>query len=241
LHTGNTSFHLIHADAAWAFQDEVFAMSLQLGQTAPDFTLDSTKGSLHFGAYARDHWVVFFSHPKDFTPICTTELGAFAHRKGEFDQRGVKLLGLSVDPVESHKRWAQDIADVGGTDLNYPILADPDLEVAKVYGMFHPEADAKVTVRSVFIIDPQRKVRTVLTYPPSVGRNIDEILRTVDALQTTDAAPVSTPVDWKPGDEVVASPKLSDEEVTRRFGASRKVKPYIRFVKPAPAAETKAA
>lgn len=216
-------------------------MSLQLGQTAPDFTLDSTKGSLHFGAYARDHWVVFFSHPKDFTPICTTELGAFAHRKGEFDQRGVKLLGLSVDPVESHKRWAQDIADVGGTELNYPILADPDLEVAKVYGMFHPEADAKVTVRSVFIIDPQRKVRTVLTYPPSVGRNIDEILRTVDALQTTDAAPVSTPVDWKPGDEVVASPKLSDEEVTQKFGKLRKVKPYIRFVKTSAAAETKAA
>jgi peroxiredoxin (alkyl hydroperoxide reductase subunit C) len=210
---------------------EAITMSLQLGQTAPDFTLDSTQGSLHFSAFARDHWVVFFSHPKDFTPICTTELGAFAHRKAEFDQRGVKILGLSVDPVQSHKEWAKDISDVGGTALNYPILADPDLEVAKLYGMFHPEADPKVTVRSVFIIDPQRKVRTTFTYPPSVGRNIDEILRTVDALQVTDKGPVSTPVDWKPGDEVVASPKLSDEEVAKKFGKARKVKPYIRYVR----------
>lgn len=205
-------------------------MSLQLGQTAPDFTLDSTQGSLHFNAFARDHWVVFFSHPKDFTPICTTELGAFARRKAEFDRRGVKILGLSVDPVEDHNRWARDVAEVGGAEVSYPILADPDLEVAKLYGMFHPEADPKVTVRSVFIIDPQRKVRTTLTYPPSVGRNVDEILRTVDALQLTDQAPVSTPVNWQPGDEVVASPKLSDDEVNSKFGSSRKVKPYIRFV-----------
>ena len=215
-------------------------MSLQLGQTAPDFTLDSTQGSLHFNAYARDHWVVFFSHPKDFTPICTTELGAFARRKGEFDQRGAKLLGLSVDSVQSHKDWARDIADVGGADLNYPILADPDLEVAKQYGMYHPAADAKVTVRSVFIIDPQRKIRTVLTYPPSVGRNIDEILRTIDALQITDRQPVSTPVDWRPGEEVVVSPKLSDAEVAQRFKGVRKVKPYLRFAQPAATETTKA-
>lgn len=206
-------------------------MSLQLGQTAPDFTLDSTEGPLHFSAYARDHWVVFFSHPKDFTPICTTELGAFAHRKAEFDQRGVKLLGLSVDPVDSHHKWAKDIADVGGTALNYPILADPDLEVAKLYGMFHPAADPKVTVRSVFIIDPQRKVRTTLTYPPSVGRNIDEILRTLDALQLTDKLPVSTPVNWTPGSEFVVSPKIADADVEAQYDGVRKVKPYLRFAK----------
>jgi alkyl hydroperoxide reductase subunit AhpC len=206
-------------------------MSLQLGQTAPDFTLDSTKGSLHFNDYARDHWVVFFSHPKDFTPICTTELGAFVHRKAEFDQRGAKLLGLSVDPVDQHKAWARDIAQVGGTELNFPILADPDLTVARQYGMFHPEADALVTVRSVFIIDPQRKVRTILTYPPSVGRNIDEILRTIDALQVTDAHPVSTPVDWKPGDDVVVSPKIADADAEKQFPGLRKVTSYLRFAK----------
>ncbi|HEX7369862.1 MAG TPA: peroxiredoxin [Rhodanobacteraceae bacterium] len=208
-------------------------MSLQLGQTAPDFTLDSTQGSLHFNAFARDHWVVFFSHPKDFTPICTTELGAFARRKAEFDQRGVKLLGLSVDPVEDHRVWSKDIADVGGAEVNYPILADPDLEVAKLYGMFHPAADPSVTVRSVFIIDPARKVRLTLTYPPSVGRNIDEILRSIDALQLTDRQPVSTPVNWNPGEDVVVSPKLSDAEVATRFTGVRKVKPYLRFAKPA--------
>lgn len=206
-------------------------MSLQLGQVAPDFTLDSTAGSVHFADYAKDHWVVFFSHPKDFTPICTTELGAFAHRKAEFDRRGVKLVGLSVDSAESHREWAKDIADVGGTALNYPILADPDLTVAKTYGMFHPEADALVTVRSVFIIDAKRKVRTILTNPPSVGRNIDEILRTIDALQLTDSAPVATPVNWQPGDDFVVSAKLSDAEVTERFSGVRKLKPYLRFAK----------
>lgn len=206
-------------------------MSLQLGQTAPDFTLDSTQGSLHFSTYAHGHWVVFFSHPKDFTPICTTELGAFAQRKAEFDKRGTKLLGLSVDPVDQHKAWAKDIAKVGGTELNYPILADPDLNVAKQYGMFHPEADPKVTVRSVFIIDPERKVRTTLTYPPSVGRNIDEILRTIDALQVTDKHPVSTPVDWKPGDEVVVSPKIADADAEKQFPGLRKVTSYLRFAK----------
>jgi peroxiredoxin (alkyl hydroperoxide reductase subunit C) len=220
--------------------NEEITMSLQLGQTAPDFTLDSTQGSLHFNAFARDHWVVFFSHPKDFTPICTTELGAFARRKGEFESRGAKILGLSVDPVEDHRNWAKDIAEVGGAEVNYPILADPDLEVARLYGMYHPEADAKVTVRSVFFIDPQRKVRTILTYPPSVGRNIDEILRTLDALQLTDRQPVSTPVNWQPGDEVVVSPKLDDAEAEGRFGKLRKVKPYLRFAKPTDT-ETKAA
>ena len=187
-------------------------MSLQLGDTAPDFTLDSTEGPLQFSAYARDRWVVLFSHPKDFTPICTTELAVFARRKAEFDERGARLLGLAVDPVGDHRAWARDIADVGGTELNFPIVADPDLEVAKLYGMYHPKADPKVTVRSVLFIDPQRKVRTVLTYPPSVGRSIDEILRTLDALQLTDRQPVATPVEWKAGDEVVVSPAVADAE-----------------------------
>lgn len=209
-------------------------MSLQLGQIAPDFTLDSTRGSLHFSDYARGHWVVFFSHPKDFTPICTTELAAFARRKAEFDTRGAKLLGLSVDPVDQHKTWAKDIALVAGTELNYPILADPDLVVAKQYGMFHPEADPTVTVRSVFIIDPERKVRTTLTYPPSVGRNVDEVLRIVDALQLTDRQPVSTPVDWVPGDEVVVSPKIADADAEKQFPGLRKVTSYLRFAKVPP-------
>lgn len=206
-------------------------MSLQLGETAPDFTLDSTQGSLHFAAFARDHWVILFSHPKDFTPICTTELGAFARRKAEFDRRNAKLLGLAVDPVDDHKRWARDIADVGGAELNFPILADPDLEVAKLYGMFHPKADPKVTVRSVFFIDPQRTVRTILTYPPSVGRSIDEILRTLDALQVTDKQPVATPVDWKPGEDVVIAPSVSDADAEQRFPGFRKVKSYLRYTR----------
>jgi peroxiredoxin (alkyl hydroperoxide reductase subunit C) len=206
-------------------------MSLPLGETAPDFTLDSTQGSLHFAAYARDHWVVLFSHPKDFTPICTTELAAFACRKPEFDARGARLLGLAVDPVEDHHRWAKDIADVAGAELNYPILADPELALAKLYGMIHPKADPKVTVRSVFFIDPERKVRTTLIYPPSVGRSIDEILRTLDALQLTGRLPVATPVEWRPGDDVVVSPKLADAEAAARFGELRKLKPYLRFAK----------
>lgn len=206
-------------------------MSLQLGETAPDFTLDSTRGPLHFDEYARDHWVVFFSHPKDFTPVCTTELGAFASRKAEFDRRGVVLLGLSVDPVADHAAWAKDIAEVGGTEVNYPILADPDLEVAKLYGMYHPKADPKVTVRSVFIIDPQRKVRTTLTYPPSAGRSIDEILRVIDSLQLTDGRQLTTPVNWKPGDEVIISPSVSNADAQTRFPGFRTVKPYLRYTR----------
>src|SRR5699024_3707849 len=161
-------------------------MSLQLGQIAPDFTLDSTEGTINFHDWSDGKWVVLFSHPADFTPICTTELGQFAHRKGEFEQRGAKIIGLSVYTAYSHARWGEDIGKVGGTNLNYPILADTDLAVAKQYGMYHPEADAKVTVRSVFFIDPNHKVRATITFPPSVGRSIDEIFRTLDALQQTD-------------------------------------------------------
>ncbi|MBS0404770.1 MAG: peroxiredoxin [Proteobacteria bacterium] len=206
-------------------------MSLQLGQTAPDFTADSSQDKIHFQDWAKGHWTVFFSHPKDFTPICTTELGQFARRKAEFDQRGAQLIGLSVDPPDSHREWIKDVAKVGGAEVSYPIVADPDLKIAKQYGMFHPEADATVTVRSVFLIDPKQKVRLILTYPPSIGRNIDEILRALDALQQADKQGVATPVDWKPGQDVVVPPSVSDADAEKRYpGKIRKVTSYLRFV-----------
>ncbi|HET7268864.1 MAG TPA: peroxiredoxin [Oleiagrimonas sp.] len=209
-------------------------MSLQLGQTVPAFTLDSTKGSIVFHDYAPGKWKVLFSHPKDFTPICTTEFAQFARRSAEFEQRNAQLIGLSVDSVDDHHGWAADIAKVAGTEVPFPILADPDLAVAKEYGMFHPEADALVTVRSVFLIDPNNKARVILTYPPSIGRNVDEILRSLDALQQSDKQGVSIPVDWQPGDHVVVSPKLSDEEVEKQYpGQVNKVTDYLRFVPPA--------
>ena len=211
-------------------------MSLQLGDTAPDFTLDSTEGPIRFHDYAGDRWVVFFSHPKDYTPVCTTELGAFAARKAEFDARHARLLGLSVDSVADHQGWAKDIADVGGTALNYPLLADPALEVAKLYGMFHPKADPKVTVRSVFVIDPQKKVRLILTYPPSAGRNVDEVLRVLDSLQLTDGRKLTTPVDWRPGEEVIIAPSVSDDDAKKLYpGGWKTLKSYLRLV-PAPQA-----
>ena len=206
-------------------------MSQQLGQTAPDFTADSSQDKIHFQDWAKGHWTVFFSHPKDFTPICTTELGQFARRKAEFDQRGAQLIGLSVDPPDSHREWIKDVAKVGGAEVSYPIVADPDLKIAKQYGMFHPEADATVTVRSVFLIDPKQKVRLILTYPPSIGRNIDEILRALDALQQADKQGVATPVDWKPGQDVVVPPSVSDADAEKRYpGKIRKVTSYLRFV-----------
>lgn len=206
-------------------------MSLQLGDTAPDFTLDSTDGTIHFHDYIDGHWAMFFSHPKDFTPVCTTEIGAFARRKAEFDARDTRLIGLSVDSVADHKGWAKDIADVGGSPINFPILADPDLEVATLYGMFHPKADAKVTVRAVFVIDPQKKVRLILTYPPSAGRNVDEILRVIDSLQLTDGRKLTTPVDWKQGEDVIIAPSVSDADARQIYPDGWKtVKPYLRYV-----------
>lgn len=211
-------------------------MSLQLGDTAPDFTLDSTEGPIRLHDYAADRWVVFFSHPKDFTPVCTTELGAFAARKAEFDARHARLLGLSVDSVADHRGWAKDIEEVGGAALNYPLLADPALEVAKLYGMFHPKADPKVTVRSVFVIDPQKKVRLILTYPPSAGRNVDEVLRVLDSLQLTDGRKLTTPVDWQPGDDVIIAPSVSDDDAKKLYpGGWKTLKSYLRLV-PAPQA-----
>lgn len=206
-------------------------MGLQLGQTAPDFTADTTQGTVHFHAWKKDAWAMLFSHPKDFTPICTTEFGAFAKRKGEFDRRNTKIIGLSVDGVEDHHGWAKDIEKVGGAPVAFPIIADPDLKIAKAYGMFHPEADAKVTVRSVFLIDPSNKVRVILIYPPSVGRNVNEILRALDALQQTDKQQVATPVDWEPGEDVVVPPSLSDADAKRRYpNGIRAVTPYLRYV-----------
>ena len=208
-------------------------MSLQLGDTAPDFTIDSTAGSTNFYDYAGDNWVVFFSHPKDFTPVCTTELGAFARRKGEFDARNTKLIGLSVDSVDDHHGWAKDIQDVGGTALNYPLLADQERKVAGLYAMIHPKADSTATVRSIFFIDPKKKVRTVLTYPASAGRNIDEVLRILDSLQLTDGRKLTTPVDWKAGEDVIIAPSVSDEEAKAIYPNGWKtLKSYLRLVPP---------
>lgn len=211
-------------------------MSLKLGETAPDFTAESTDGPIRFHDYVGSGWVVFFSHPADFTPVCTTELGAFARRKAEFAARNTRLLGLSVDPLDSHQRWIKDVEEVGNTTFNYPLLADPDRAVAELYGMIHPAADPKVTVRSVFIIDPNKKVRLTLTYPPSAGRNVDEILRVLDSLQLTEGRKLTTPVDWKPGDDVIIAPSVSDEDARRLHPDGWKtLKPYLRTV-PAPRA-----
>lgn len=211
-------------------------MSLKLGEIAPDFTAESTEGPIRFHDYVGESWVVFFSHPADFTPVCTTELGAFARRKDEFSARNTRLLGLSVDPLDSHHRWIKDVEEVGRTTFNYPLLADPDRAVAELYGMIHPAADPKVTVRSVFIVDPAKKVRLTLTYPPSAGRNVDEILRVLDSLQLTEGRKLTTPVDWKPGDDVIIAPSVSDEDARRLHPDGWKtLKPYLRTV-PAPRA-----
>lgn len=192
-------------------------MALQLGDTAPDFTSDSTAGKIAFHDWGGESWVLLFSHPADYTPICTTELGAFARRKAEFDQRNVKLIGVSVDPLDSHRGWALDIERTQGAALNYPLLADPERKVAGLYGMIHPNADPKVTVRTVFIIDPAKKLRLTLTYPPSTGRSVDEILRVIDSLQLTDEYQVGTPVEWKNGDDVVISASLTETQAKERF------------------------
>lgn len=207
-------------------------MTLQLGDTAPDFTVESTEGKISFHEWLGDSWAVLFSHPADYTPVCTTELGAFAKRKAEFDQRGVKLVGVSVDPLDSHHDWAKDIETTQGCALNYPLLADPEQTVANLYGMIHPKADPKVTVRTVFIIDPEKKIRLTLTYPPSTGRNVDEILRVVDSLQLTGKHKVATPVDWQNGEDVIIAPSLSDEEARERFPQGWDARtPYLRVTR----------
>ncbi len=207
-------------------------MALQLGDIAPDFKQDSTDGPVSFHDWAGDSWVVLFSHPKDFTPVCTTELGEVARLKPEFDKRNVKAIGLSVDPLEDHNAWCGDIEETQGSALNFPLLADADRSVANLYGMIHPNANDTLTVRSVFVIDPNKKIRLTITYPASTGRNFDEILRVIDSLQLTDGYKVATPVNWTEGDDVIIVPSLNNEEAGKLFpeGWDEK-KPYLRMVK----------
>jgi len=206
-------------------------MSLKLFDTVPDFTQDSTEGPLHFHAWAGDSWVVLFSHPKDFTPVCTTELGTVARLKPEFDKRGVKVIGLSVDGIESHHAWAQDIADTQGTALNFPLIADHDRAVSNLLDLIHPNASDTNTVRTVLVIDPARKLRLTLTYPASTGRNFAELLRTIDSLQLTDTRKVATPANWQPGEPAIIVPAVSNEAARELFPQGwDEQKPYLRYV-----------
>ena len=204
-------------------------MAIRLGDTAPDFTAETTEGTINFHEWLGDSWGVLFSHPKDFTPVCTTELGECARIKPEFDRRNVKIIGLSVDPIDSHKGWAKDIEETQGAALNFPVIADPDRKIADMYDMIHPNASDTFTVRSVYIIGPDKKVKLMLTYPASTGRNFNEILRVIDSLQLTANYSVATPANWKDGDDVIIVPSMSDEEANEKFPAGWKpVKPYLR-------------
>ncbi|MDN0074078.1 peroxiredoxin [Crenobacter sp. SG2303] len=206
-------------------------MSLRLGDTAPDFTQESSEGTIHFHEWLGDQWGVLFSHPADFTPVCTTELGATAKLKDEFARRNVKAIALSVDPVDAHKKWIGDINETQNTTVNFPIIADADRKVSELYNLIHPNASSTHTVRSVFVIDPAKKVRLTITYPASTGRNFNEILRVIDSLQLTDHHSVATPANWQDGDEVVIVPSLQDEAVIReKFPRGyRAVRPYLRL------------
>jgi alkyl hydroperoxide reductase subunit AhpC len=206
-------------------------MALHIGSIAPDFEQDSTAGRIRFHEWLGSSWGVLFSHPKDFTPVCTTELGRAANLKQEFEKRGVKMLAVSVDDVPSHERWIGDIEDTQSCKMNYPILGDSDRKVATLYDMIHPEANDTLTVRSVFFIDPNKKIRAIITYPASTGRNFQEILRVIDSLQLTDKYKVATPVDWKEGDDVVIVPALQDpKEIQERFPKGFKaLRPYLRM------------
>ena len=206
-------------------------MAIRLGDNAPDFTVQSTEGEIHFHDWMGDDWAVLFSHPKDYTPVCTTELGAVAKLKGEFDKRGVKVLGLSVDPLRDHEGWSKDIEDTQGVKLNFPLLADPDRVVADKYDMIHPNANDTLTVRSVFVIDSAKKVRLMLTYPASTGRDFNEILRAIDSLKLTSDHKVATPVNWRHGDDVIIVPAVTQEEAKQKYPEGwREEKPYLRYV-----------
>jgi alkyl hydroperoxide reductase subunit AhpC len=205
-------------------------MSLRLGDNAPDFTAESSAGPIRFHEWIGDSWAILFSHPRDFTPVCTTELGYVARLRPEFERRGVKVLGLSIDPLDAHARWARDIQETQGHAPDFPLIADPDRKVANLYGMMHPAHDEVFTVRTVFVIDPRKKVRLMITYPQTTGRNFDEILRVVDSLQLTDAHRVATPVNWRPGQDVIIVPAVTDEEARAKFPAGWKaLKPYLRL------------
>lgn len=206
-------------------------MSLHIGSTAPDFEADTNEGKIKFHDWAGDSWVVFFSHPADYTPVCTTELGTVARISDKLAERNVKAIALSVDSAESHRGWIADIEETQNVKMNYPIVADPDKKVSRAYDMLHEEADPKVTVRSVYFIDPNKKIRASITYPPSAGRNFDEIIRLIDALQLTDEFPVATPADWRKGDDVVIAPSLKDpEELKKKFPEGwKELRPYLRM------------
>jgi len=209
-------------------------MALRLGDIAPDFTADTTQGPIRFHEWLGDSWGVLFSHPKDFTPVCTTELGYVARIKPEFDKRNVKVVGLSVDPVESHVRWEQDIAETQGVPVNFPMIGDPDRRVAGLYDMIHPNASDTMTVRSVFVIGPDKKIKLTLTYPASTGRNFEELLRVVDSLQLTAKHQVATPANWRAGEDVIIVTSVSDADAKVKFpGGWKALKPYLRLV-PAP-------
>ena len=204
-------------------------MALRLGDEAPDFTAETTEGTINFYDYLGDSWGVLFSHPKDFTPVCTTELGAVAKLKPEFDKRNVKVLGLSVDALDNHKDWAADIEETQGAKLNFPVIADTDRKVSDLYDMIHPNANDTLTVRSVFIIGADKKVKLIITYPASTGRNFDEILRVIDSLQLTANYQVATPVNWKDGEDVIITAAVSDEDAKTKFPKGWKaLKPYLR-------------
>ena len=205
-------------------------MALRLGDEAPNFTAVTTEGEINFHQWLGNGWGILFSHPADFTPVCTTELGMVARMKGEFEKRNVKCIAVSVDPVASHHGWIKDINETQSCTVNYPIIADPDRKVASLYDMIHPNADATFTVRSVFIIGPDKKVKLILTYPASTGRNVDEILRVIDSLQLTANFSVATPVNWKDGDDVIIVPALSDDDAKAKFPKGWKaLKPYLRI------------
>jgi alkyl hydroperoxide reductase subunit AhpC len=216
-------------------------MPLQINDVAPDFTAETTEGPIRFYDWAGDNWVVLFSHPKDFTPVCTTELGAVARLKPEFDKRGVKVIGLSVDPVENHSKWSQDIAETQGTAPNFPMIGDTDLKVSKLYGMLPADtaggSDGRTpannaTVRNVFIIGPDKLIKLLIVYPMSTGRNFDEIIRVIDSMQLTAAHKVATPSDWKVGEDIIISGAVSDEEAKTLFPGFKTHKPYLRTAKP---------
>ena len=210
-------------------------MAVRLGDEAPNFEADTTEGRINFHEWKKGSWAVLFSHPKDFTPVCTTELGTVAGLKGEFDKRNVKVVGLSVDPLGSHEKWSGDIKDVTGHALNFPLIADPDKSVANLYDMIHPNASDTATVRSVFVIAPDNKIKLTLTYPASTGRNFVELLRVIDSLQLTSKYSVATPADWKQGEDVIIALNVSDEDAKTRFPGFVAKKPYLR-VTPQPKA-----
>ena len=206
-------------------------MTIRLGDTAPDFEAESTEGKIRFHEWIGDSWAVLFSHPKDFTPVCTTELGEVAKIKPEFERRNVKVIGLSVDSVADHRKWSDDIEETQGARPNFPMIGDPEGKIADLYGMIHPNANDTLTVRSAFVIGPDKKVKLFITYPASTGRNFEELLRVIDSLQLTAHHQVATPVNWKQGEDVIIVPSLSDDDAKQKFpGGWKALKPYLRVV-----------